>query len=398
LRPEIRPDVALVAPYPRAGVTHGGMSGVASYTANLAHALAEEGARVAVVAPAEDGEPPMREDGPVRVLRRFRRGPRALPAGLSAARRTGAPVVHLQHELFLYGGPAALPGLMPALTPAAVGRWARALGGDRRRTTVVTMHQVVDPATVDGHYAEMHRVGVPAPLARTGIAAVQETVRRLADVVVVHEPAFARVVPGAVTIPHGVEVVERPDRAAARAALGVEGCFVALSFGFLAPYKGLEVACTAAEIAGPPVQLVVAGGAHPRLADRDGYAEALRSRFGDTVRFTGYVDEPDVARWFTAADVALLTYPAPHASSGALALAIAYGTPVLASAALARTCGLPEAMAVDADAGAVAARLRLLAHDPAALASLACVTRRLAGGRTWPAVARQHLSLYRAHS
>ena len=36
------PDVALVSPYPTRGERHGGASGVASYTANLAHALSDE--------------------------------------------------------------------------------------------------------------------------------------------------------------------------------------------------------------------------------------------------------------------------------------------------------------------------------------------------------------------
>ena len=47
----MRPDVALIAPYPPAGERHGGHSGVASYTANLAHGLAAAGLDVEVVAP-----------------------------------------------------------------------------------------------------------------------------------------------------------------------------------------------------------------------------------------------------------------------------------------------------------------------------------------------------------
>ena len=39
----VRPDVALIAPYPPRDERHGGHSGVASYTANLAHALARSG-------------------------------------------------------------------------------------------------------------------------------------------------------------------------------------------------------------------------------------------------------------------------------------------------------------------------------------------------------------------
>lgn len=137
-----RPDVVFVAPYPRVGVRHGGMSGVASYTVNLAHALNDAGARVAIVAPTEDGEPAESDDDGITVRRLFPRGPRALPIALGAARAAGAPVVHLQHELFLYGGPSALPGLIASL------RRPRPC----RSRTVVTMHQVVDPAAVDASF------------------------------------------------------------------------------------------------------------------------------------------------------------------------------------------------------------------------------------------------------
>ena len=44
------PDVALISPFPAVGERHGGWTGVASYTANLASALDDAGARVTVLA------------------------------------------------------------------------------------------------------------------------------------------------------------------------------------------------------------------------------------------------------------------------------------------------------------------------------------------------------------
>ena len=258
------PDVALVGTYPTAGERHGGASGVASYTANLAHALAGAGASVTVTAAREPGEAPTSHDGGVRVERHFDRGRRALPNAVAAAAATGAPVVHVQHELFLYGGPAAIPGLLPAL-------------GRRTCPTVVTLHQVVDPSTVDGSFTALHRVRAPAPLARWGVAGVQDAVGRLSDAVIVHEPAFARHVNGACVVPHGVETPPLPDRDAARLSLGLDDRLTVLCFGFVAPYKGLETALEAAALAGPAVQLVIAGGEHPRLAGRDPYASDLRA-------------------------------------------------------------------------------------------------------------------------
>jgi len=62
-----RPDVALISPFPSPGERHGGWTGVASYSANLAGALTDAGARVTVLASAEDGEPEVARDGTTEV-------------------------------------------------------------------------------------------------------------------------------------------------------------------------------------------------------------------------------------------------------------------------------------------------------------------------------------------
>jgi glycosyltransferase involved in cell wall biosynthesis len=318
------------------------------------------------------------------VRRSWRRGVTALPAAVAAARATGAPAVHLQHELFLYGGPAAAPGIVPALASLRAAR----------RRAVVTMHHVVAPAAVDRDFMRTHRVRAPPAVARTAVAGVQRAIGGFADRVVVHEPAFATVVPGATVVPHGIEARAATTRAAARAALGVApDVTLALCFGFLAPYKGLETALEAAALAaGSGVELVVAGAAHPRLAAS--YAAELRAAAPPNVRFTGFVPDADVHRWFAAADVALLLYPRPFASSGPLALALAHGTPVLMSEELAATTGAPPALGVPRSAAALAMRLRELAADPATAAALREQAAAMAVGRSWPEIARRHLELY----
>lgn len=386
-----RPDVTLVAPYPPQGELHGGHSGVASYTANLARALSRAGMRVAVVAPELEGDPATFRDGDIEVRRRFALGPRALPAAIAAADESRAPVTHLQFELFLYGGAAALLGLGPALGRA---RWG--LGS----SLVTTMHQVVDPGTVDRRYTRLHRVPAPAPVARAGIAALQGAVARASHATIVHEASFTRTIPTATVIPHGIEIASPVDRDAARAALGLGDRFVALCFGFVAPYKGVELVLDASRHVGPDVDIVVAGGEHPRLGSDEGggggFAAELAGRFGDTARFTGWVPDADVARWFSVADVALFPYPKPFSSSGALALALAYGTPALLSPPLARSVGAPNVMTVPLDPRSIAGRLDDLATKPDALDDLRVWSTVLAGGRRWPAVAERHIQLYEA--
>ena len=376
------PDVALISPYPPRGTRHAGWTGVASYAGNLANALADAGARVTVIAPEERGEPHVTEDGPIRVERSFARGLGALPAAARAARQTGAPVAHLQHEAFLYGGPESVPGLVPALESLR-----------RARVGVAaTMHHVVDPATVDAGFTRMHRVRVPPRVARRAMGAVQQTLARRADRVIVHEPAFAKLLPGAAVIPHGLEAATQVEQAAARRDLGLDETFTALCFGFVAPYKGLETALEASALAGDQVQLVIAGGDHPRIGA--GYAEELKRRFPGAARFTGHVPEEQVATWFSAVDAALFMYPQPFAASGALALALAYGTPPLLSEPLAATMDAPEEMVAPAAPEDLAAKLTGLAEQPDRLALLSGHGRELAAERSWNAVAHRHLDVY----
>jgi glycosyltransferase involved in cell wall biosynthesis len=373
----LAPDITLVAPYPTAGQRHAGPTGVASYSANLAHALAGRGASVEVVAPVEPdapGEPLESYDGPVRVRRPFARGARALRDAAAAAIEARSPIVHLQHEMFLYGGPTAMPALLPAL---------RSLR--RRARSVVTLHQVVEPTSVDRAFTHLHRVRVHPRLARHALDGVQRSLASLSNACIVHEESFAGSVAGAVVIPHGVEERATPDRTAARAALDIDPHrVVVLCFGFLAPYKGLETVVEARERArSDDLLLVVAGGAHPRLqAARDPYAERLvAGHEGPGTRFTGWVPEADVARWFAAADVAVFAYPSPFSSSGALALAFAHRTPVLLSDPMVRCTGAPAVLGFGSSSRDLATRL-----DRA--------TAPLATRRAWPTVADAHLELY----
>jgi glycosyltransferase involved in cell wall biosynthesis len=381
-------DVTMVAPYP--GVHRGAKlpSGVAAYAERLSTALARQGVAVKVIAPEVDGEPNRSRVDGVTVERSFRRGTRALPAAAAAARRSGAPIVHVQFETFLYGGPSSVPGVAPALANLRSGG----------KLPVVTLHQVVDPAEVDKEFTQVHRVRVPPRVARLGLSALQRMVRQLSVATVVHGQSFEDLVPGSVVVPLGLDVADPvPPEAAkeVKRSLGLRpDRLTALCFGFLSPYKGLELALEAAAIAGDSVELVIAGGSHPRLAGRDPYADDLRRRFGDVARFVGYVPEPEVADWFAAADVLLLPYPRPFASSGPFAQALGFGTPVLCSESLARCVGAPEAMVTPTDPLGFARRLHELVSDPDQLRALATATRALAHGRSWEDVARRHILLY----
>jgi glycosyltransferase involved in cell wall biosynthesis len=378
-------DVAIVSPYPSADQGDVLPSGVAWYTARLADALAGKGMQVSVLAPMVEGEPEVSHVGGVTVERRYRSGAAALPKAVGAAHRTAAPVVHLQHEVFLFGGPSSIPGLVPALATAR----------RRRRGPIVTMHQVVDPSHIDHDFTRVHRVRVPPAMARIGMATVQRSVRTLAAATVVHERSFGEILRDAVVVPVGVDRRGRIRTDQAKKMLGLgSDRLVVMCFGFLAPYKGLEAALDAARIAGNAVELVVAGGEHPRLAGKDCYGESLRRRYESSARFTGYVPAGDVATWFSAADVVLLPYPRPFASSGPLAQALGFGTPVLCSPALAACVGAPDEVVAPIDPVGLSQRLVELASNPVRLDALRRAGVAMAADRTWDRVAQRHVSLY----
>ncbi len=377
-------DVAIVAPFPVSAAANSLRSGVAAYTAQLAEALSTKGVAVRVIAPHAAGEPARSRVGDVTVERAFPMGLSALPRAAGAARRSGAAVVHFQHELFLFGG-ASAPGLLPALCSA------RGFG----LGPVVTMHQVVEPKAVDREFVRVHRVRVPPRLARIGLDAMQRSVRSLAAATIVHENSFASVVPGARVTPHGVVRRRQMPSSEAKAALDLPGDrLIVLCFGFLAPYKGLEAALEAARLAADQVVLVVAGGEHPRLAGRDPYAAELRSRYRSVGRFTGFVPDADVARWFSAADLVLVPYPRPFATSGPFADALSYRTPVVCSPAFGACAAVPDQMVVPIDPPGLAAHLRALACDRGALDTVRAATESFAAGRSWDRVARDHIEIY----
>jgi glycosyltransferase involved in cell wall biosynthesis len=267
------------------------------------------------------------------------------------------------------------------------------------------MHQVVDTSTIDPDFARLHRVSVPAPVARGALTLLQGGIPRLASATVVLEDRFRQAVRGSVFVPHGVEAPEGTDRDEARAALGLgPNHFLVLCFGYVAPYKGLELALEAAENLAacvPPgeggtgeVTMVIGGGVHPRLVGRDGYAEGLERRYGAVAKFTGYVPDERVHPLFSAADVVLILYPRPFSSSGALALALAHGKPILFSAPVAGLLGAPPELIAPAEAKPLAARLTELAGQPALLERVTAATAQLGSQRSWPEVARRHLQIY----
>ena len=129
-----------------------------------------------------------------------------------------------------------------------------------------------------------------------------------------------------------------PSREDARRTLGLHGN-VALFFGHVRPFKGLDVALRAWRLLKTDVTLVVAGEAWWKSEDEyRALAEGLTN-----VRFDfRYIPDSEIATYFAAADVVLAPYRI-EAQSGVALTAFHFARPVIASDA----GGLPEIVEAD---------------------------------------------------
>jgi glycosyltransferase involved in cell wall biosynthesis len=145
-----------------------------------------------------------------------------------------------------------------------------------------------------------------------------------------------------------------PPREKARSRLGLTARNVALFFGHVRPFKGLDIALRAWTKLQTNVTLVVAGEAW--WDSEQEYRQLARDL--TNVRFDfRYIPDAEIAAYFSAADVVLAPYRT-EAQSGVILTAFHFERPVIAT----RVGGIPE-IVVDDENG-----LLIPPEDPEALA------------------------------
>jgi len=234
-----------------------------------------------------------------------------------------------------------------------------------------------------------------------------------ADAVVVHTKRAAEVARERLPADAKIELVhhgdagflqgaQRPDRMAARAALGLpSGGKLVLAFGAIRPYKGIHgVIAALPELRRrhADARLVIAG---PLLVGSEAeYREAIRrGGVDDAVIFRpGYVPAADVATYFAAADVAVFNYR-DITDSGSLRLACDLGTPVVATAVGSfrefLTDGVTARLIEPGRGPALAAALGDVLGEPARATRMAQAARALAASTwSWAESAKATTELY----
>ncbi len=280
-----------------------------------------------------------------------------LSAYLDTARTieaSGAQAIWIQHEYGIYGGPA--------------GEHILALLDRTTLPVIVTLHTVLEKPSADER-----RV-------------LEGLLRRAAKVIVMAERGrdILQRVYGAnlrqvVMIPHGVPDRALVDPATVKDRFGWQGRQVVLTFGLLAPNKGIETmiaALPAAVERHPDLLYVVLGATHPNLVAHEGEkyrdrlkALAVQHGVADNVQFIdAFVEHDELLGYLEAADIYATPYSNPaQITSGTLSYAVGIGKPVVSTPYVHATEILADGHGVLVDFGDVAAFAReidaLLSND-----------------------------------
>ena len=165
-----------------------------------------------------------------------------------------------------------------------------------------------------------------------------------------------------------------------------------LCFGVIRPYKGLGDAIEAVRGAGD-ARLLVAGDPSEPVEPYRAAAAGLETEWR-----LGYLPQDEADRAFGDATVAVFPYHPELDQSGALLRALGAGVPAIAYdvGGIAEPVRRFEAGRVvpPGDVEALAAAVRELLSDPAALEQARAGARRARAELTWDASARAHLALY----
>jgi len=345
--------------------------GLATFSVSLADALTAAGCAVGVVRLVD-----VPERLPLGVVGHLVRD------GGDARRAAGAldahPVVVVQHEFGVYGGPDG-EDVMHVLDNLTA-------------RVIVVVHTVL--AAPSAHQRTVLQLVVD----RADAVVVMSMTAR--DRLLIHYEVDAAKIS---IIPHGAATgggIRSTGRSPGPARL--------LTWGLLGPGKGVETAIDAlSHLRGldPAPQYAVVGQTHPRVLSREGeaYRTSLAARasalgVGDMVSFhPTYLDAGALNRMVAEADVVILPYESrEQVTSGVLIEAVAAGKPVVATAfphaveMLASGAGL---VVPHDDPVALARAVRRVLTEPGLVGSMTRRGGALAHRLSWPKVARQYRAL-----
>lgn len=391
--------IAHICLYPERGQKHVSESGVASYTKNLLTNMPKDSkASHFVICARKDGQNSHYQEDGVVVIRCFDRSWRFAAQINKQLRALNPDVVHIQHELSLFGGLAT-----SYLLPVLIWLW--------RQKTTVTMHGVLGINKVDKSFVKANGYW-PAPVwvVKLGLKVLYWPLTRLPKRVVVHEPYFKQLLVqqyGAAgekiaVIAHGVEDFAQAPKQKARAELSLSGeQKVVLFMGYAAGYKGIDQLIEGFAVyakTDPNAFLIIGAGAHPKFKSDKSYQSVYKGYQqkasqlipASQYRWVGFIPEDQVATYYSAANVSVYPYTTALASSGPMAFAIGFDKPFLASSAFSDV--FDNQLIFDCHPQALAAKLQEFFDDTGRFDGHVA---RLRAERLWPRTSLKTIELYK---
>lgn len=252
-------------------------------------------------------------------------------------------VVHVQHEMYLYGGIATIlvfPWMIALMSFVA--------------PVVVTLHHTVSQNSIGSQFQKLHLVRIPLFFLRWGMRYFYGAMRLTRSDMVVHHAMFADILSHEYgfsnrrvhVISHGHADVSTHEGSAsdARGEFGIPEDTTAFGFfGYIDPRKNIEFMIEEFRTFSgthPSCMLVIAGDLHPRLSGQPKYHEYIRrlqdlaQSCGERVRWQGYITDHQIPRFLRSIDCLILPYDCIPGASSVLSLAIGAEKPFLVSESL----------------------------------------------------------------
>lgn len=344
---------------PEALVTDYPPSGVALYTSRL---LETYDGDWDVAALGQRNSRPISGASRVAVLPTWRPGWAGIWDVVTTLRRLHPRVIHVQHELRLYGG------ITPTLALTLCLNWFRWRGTH----IVITLHGVPHPEDIESQDI-LPRLPGSGRLAKPLMVLYLRLVLASCDAVVVMSAVFRErllaMFPSQSAkvhvIPLGVDSKRDPVRTAPKR--GVESRPHAIAFGFLTSYKSPELivdACEQGLLDDFKVTLSVARNPRATSAEMEARYQALNARASrlPQIRWRQYLSDTELNELLGTADVLILPYTACVASSAVAALAEDAKVPLAYSRPLEELFGRTRA-SFDLTPQALAAAVRAVVRE-----------------------------------
>jgi glycosyltransferase involved in cell wall biosynthesis len=314
-------------------------SGVASYSKNLiTHISSSQDEQVVIANIIEN--PEMYKEDNVSVHRVFHRNPGFIFAIHKELKKVDPDVIHIQQELALFGG----------VLTAYLLQWLVFLW---RKKTVITLHGVVDPDTIDAAFVKENNSRLPVWLVRLAFRVIYTPLMKWSRRIVVHEHYFRKIAiksygidPQKISvIPHGVEMLKADDTQTARRHLGVpKNAQAVLFMGYATGYKGIDLLIEGFSRYAKEnknAYLIIGAGKHPKLKNDETYLkeyERLQQKAASSIpigqyTWQGFIKESEITAYYSASDVSIYPYTTAMSSSGPMSFAIGYEKPFLVSTA-----------------------------------------------------------------